>query len=54
MLPGMSVKEPQMALLYCWGRTGYGNVGKNRKQGKDANTQTVLPLDLDRATILLA
>ena len=41
MLPRMSVKEPQMAFLYRWGGTGYGNQGKNRKQGKDENTQNV-------------
>jgi hypothetical protein len=41
MLPRMSVEEPQMALLYGWGGSGYGNHRKNRKQRKDANTQNV-------------
>jgi hypothetical protein len=41
MLPRMSVEEPQMALLYGWGGSGYGNQGKNRKQRKDGNTQNV-------------
>ena len=38
MFPRVSVEEPQMALLYRWGGTRYGNQGNNRKQDKDANT----------------
>jgi hypothetical protein len=52
-LPGMGVEEPQMALLDGWGGPGYGNQGKNRKQGKDANTQNVYLWIFNRATVLL-
>jgi hypothetical protein len=41
MFPGMRVVKPQVALRNRRRSTGYGNVGKNRKQGKNANTQNV-------------
>jgi hypothetical protein len=41
MFSGVRMEEPQMALLCRWGGTGYGNQGKNRKQGKETNAQNV-------------
>ena len=49
----VSVVEPQMAVLYRGRSTGYGYVGNNRHQDENANTQNVLPLDCDRAKVLL-